>query len=502
MSEAPTRRRFAVIGGGLAGMAAAHALMTKTPVGELPAEVRLFEASGRLGGTIETVYEGGFTIECGPDSWVTERSATRELAAELGLADQVIYSNDAVRRTYLASGNALTAMPEGMRMMVPTRWLPILESPLFSWQARLAYLREPRRAAELKALALSRPDGFDESVRDFVVRHFGEEATETIAGPLLAGVFGGDIRVLSAGAVLAQFVRLEREHGSLIAPMMERAQQATAAGNVAAPIFTTLRDGLGSLIDAIARVLPSQTLRLRTPVMGLRQGERGTDESVGPRAGWLVRSEAYGEEHFDAIVVATPAHVTRRLLAPMVPAAAELLEMETTSAIVVALCWDADASRRLRVPRGFGFLVPSMQALSGGANDPHLLAGTFMHQKFDHRAPAGAVFFRGFFGGSSAEQMEEWSDERIAEAARERFARLLGPLPAASYTVVRRWPRSLPQYHVGHGQRMQALKKWMDATPGLALAGNAYEGVGLSAVVERAQTAALHAWESSTKPAL
>jgi oxygen-dependent protoporphyrinogen oxidase len=482
-------------------MAAAHALVTKTPAGELPAEVRLFEASGRLGGTIETVSEGGFTIECGPDSWVTERSATRELAAELGLADQIICSNDAVRRTYLASGNALTAMPEGMRMMVPTRWLPILESPLFSWQARLAYLREPRRAEEFKALALSRPDGFDESVRDFVVRHFGEEATETIAGPLLAGVFGGDIRLLSAGAVLAQFVRLEREHGSLIAPMMQRAQQTTAADAGAAPIFTTLRDGLGLLIDAIARILPSKTLRLRTPVEGLRPAGQRTGLSTGPRDGWVVSSAAHGEEQFDAVVVATPADVTRALLAPMLSEAAELLEMEATSAIVAALCWDADASQRLRVPRGFGFLVPPVQALGGGASDPHLLAGTFMHQKFDHRAPAGAVFLRGYFGGSSALQMEGWSDERIAEVARERFARLLGPLPAASYTVVRRWPRSLPQYRVGHVVRMQVLEKLIDAMPGLALAGNAYKGVGLSAVVEQAQVAAAHAWESGARHA-
>ncbi len=472
-------KRIAVVGAGIAGLAAAYEV-SRAPGHTLT----LFEAGDRLGGTVETVHRDGFTIECGPDSWVSDKTAARDLAVELGLGEQLIHSNDAIRRNYLVQGRSLVPMPDGMRMMVPTRWLPVMESPLFSWQARLAYLREPRRAAELQAEAQSRPEDFDESVRSFVTRHFGAEATDTVAGPLLAGVFGGDIDTLSAGAVLAPFVRLEREHGSLIAPLMAQTTtaqtttpaEAQKAGGRPEPVFTTLRDGLSSLVDAIAAALPPNAVHLRAPVTTIaRDGAR-----------WLVTTAA-GTGRFDAVLLATPAHVTRALLAPLSAPAAALLDMEATSAIVVALCFDPAASSSLRVPRGFGFLVPPRRALS---HEPELLAGTFMHQKFDHRAPTGSVFLRGFFGGHAAPRMMDWDDARIVEAARRQFAALLGPLPAAAHTVVRRWPRSLPQYSIGHPARMRSLATHIAALPGLALTGNAYQGVGLPALVHHARTTA------------
>ncbi len=445
----------------MAGLAAAYEA-TKYP----NAELTLFEASGRLGGTVETVYPGGFTVETGPDSWVSDRSALRELAEELGLGGAIIHSNDAIRRNYLVRGKALMPMPDGMRMMVPTRWLPIMESPLFSWQARLAYLREPKRAAELKAAAL--PEDEDESVRSFVERHFGPEATDTVAGPLLAGVFGGDIETLSAGAVLAPFVRQEREHGSLIAAAM-----ASAAKTKPQPVFTTVRGGLQTIVDALEAALPAGAVRRHTSVTGLAR------EGVG----WVV-STRNGPERFDAVVLATPADATRTLLQALDTQAAELVRMEATSAIVVALCFAPP--NRLRILRGFGFLVPPRKTES---ETPELLAGTFMDQKFAHRAPAGGVFLRGFFGGHAAPRMMNWDDPRIAAAAHAEFSRLLGPLPSAAHAVVRRWPRSLPQYAVGHPGRMRRLRERMARFPGLALTGNAYAGVGLPALAHGGRAA-------------
>ena len=461
--------RVAVVGAGMAGLAAAYELAKHPGV-----KLTLFEASDRLGGTVETVHEHGFTIETGPDSWVSDKSAARDLATELGLADQIIQSNDAVRRNYLAQSvfgrRQLTPMPDGMRMMVPTRWLPILESPLFSWQARLAYLREPKRAEELKQQAQARPADFDESVRTFITRHFGEEATDTIAGPLLAGVFGGDIDTLSAGAVLAPFVRMEQEHGSLIAPTMAGVERTRGEGKRPEPVFTTLRAGLSTLIERMAAALPQGSICIKTPV-------EACNKTPG---GWSVLTRESRPETFDALILATPAHVTRGLLAPTDGDAAGLLRMEATSAIVVALCFAGEAAQTLRIPRGFGFLVPPGRALS---DEPELLAGTFMDQKFQHRAPPGAVFLRGFFGGHAAPHMMDWSDDRIAEAARKQFAKLLGTLPAPTHTVVRRWARSLPQYTVGHPARMRRLEEHVNRLTGLGLTGNAYAGVGLPALV-------------------
>jgi len=166
-------RRVAIVGGGLSGLAAAYQLAHEG------VEFTLFEASTRLGGIVETVRRDGFVIECGPDSWVTEKPWARELAIELGLESEIIGSNDRWRRTYLLDDKRLVAMPDGMRMMVPTQWAPVLNSPLFTWQARLAYLRELRRAAELKESPLG--EGEDESVASFVRRHFGDEVTQTMA---------------------------------------------------------------------------------------------------------------------------------------------------------------------------------------------------------------------------------------------------------------------------------------------------------------------------------
>ncbi|MGH7058623.1 MAG: protoporphyrinogen oxidase, partial [Acetobacteraceae bacterium] len=183
-------KRVAVIGGGLSGLSAAWQLAR-----DAQAEFALFEASPRLGGIIETIRRDGFIVECGPDSWVTEKPWARELAIELGLESEIISSNDQQRRTYLLQHNQLIPMPDGMRIMVPTNLSAILDSPLFTERARAAYLSEPVRAEELKAYALRQTE--DESVASFVRRHFGEEVVRTLAAPLLSGIFGGDIENLS-----------------------------------------------------------------------------------------------------------------------------------------------------------------------------------------------------------------------------------------------------------------------------------------------------------------
>src|ERR1700761_3741133 len=261
----------AVIGGGIGGVFAAYDVARAGP------DFTLYEVSHRLGGIVETVRKDGFVVECGPDSWVTEKPWARELAVELGLEDEILPSNDAQRRTYIVQGRQLVAMPDGLRMMVPTKWEPLLRSPLFSEQAKLAYQREPERAEELKE---SVPDS-DESVASFVRRHFGDEVTDTIAAPLLAGVFGGSIDLLSVRAGMPAFVKMEREHGSLITAL----QKSTRSGGNAA-IFTTLKSGLQTLIDRMVAALPASSIRLGEAVIGL--------EGKGPK--WLGWAGAGGGE--------------------------------------------------------------------------------------------------------------------------------------------------------------------------------------------------------------
>jgi protoporphyrinogen/coproporphyrinogen III oxidase len=456
---------IAIVGGGLSGLATAYQLACDG------IEFTLFEASGRLGGIVETVHRQGFVIECGPDSWVTEKPWARELAVELGLEAEIIPSNDQWRRTYVQQGGErhphLVPIPDGMRMMVPAKWGPLLESPLFSWQARLAYLREPKRAEELKASAPTH----DESVAEFVRRHFGDEVAGTIAGPLLAAVFGGDIAQLSVRAVMPAFVRMEAEQGSLIQAVQKRVQPSSPA------IFTTLVRGLETLVDRMVARLPAASLRLRQSVLRIEP-----DGSVWRLA--TADGPNRPDTRFDAVVLATPPHVTRDLLQPLYPPMADLLPKQATSAIVVALAFAAEQARRLRIPRGFGFVVPPLSQRSASQEHP-LLACTFVDQKFSGRVPPGAVLLRAFFGGDSGDALLGETDDKLIERARAQLGRVLGPLPQAAETVVRRWPQSLPQYAVGHLDRMTKLESMVRAMPGLHLVGSAYYGVGLPDLIRQ-----------------
>ena len=292
-----------------------------------------------------------------------------------------------------------------------------------------------------------------------------------MAGPLLAGVFGGDIETLSVRAVMAPFVRMEQEHGSLILALRARAAKAEMP---AKSVFTTLKSGLGAFVEAMQREIPTDALRLETPVEGISQ--------AGGK--WQVRTASRAED-FDAVLMATPAHATRALLGQVDPKAAALLEMDASSAVVVALAFDPARARGLKIPEGFGYLVPPQDA-----GEDSLLACTFVDQKFGNRAPQGGVLLRAFFGSRAAKQLMGASDEQVIGHARDQMALAVGNTPEPSFALVRRWPMSLPQYAVGHLDRMRNLEARLKMLPGLKLLGNAYYGVGLPDLMRRARDAA------------
>jgi oxygen-dependent protoporphyrinogen oxidase len=500
-------RRIAIIGGGISGLAAAYELARLAEAGA-PVEAVLFESSGRFGGVIETVREGGFTVETGPDAWVSAKPWARELAVELGLEAELTPSNDASRKTYIFlatpqnPSGALLAMPEGFHMMVPSNLDVLDHSPLFSREAIAAYRAEPARAAELLA---SIPSG-DESVADFTRRHFGPEVLARVAAPLLSGVFGGDVRTLSVRAVMPAFVQMEREHGSLITALQAKPASRPASGNLPpASVFTTLRTGLGTLVDRIVAAIPEHWLRLHTTVTSVQVANA---DSTNARR-WMVDTSGAGKrtasECFDAVMLATPLQVTRRLLAPLDPAAGNLLPSESSSAVLVAFAY-ADASR-LPVPPGFGFLVPPELSPSNDSAESSrslLLACTFADQKFPHRVPPNGRLVRAFFGGAAADRIARCNNDEIAAIARLELARILNanapitgpapsPAPVPVVTLVRRWPSSLPQYAVGHPGRIAELESRLAALPGLTLLGNALHGVGIPDLIRASRQASRQA---------
>jgi oxygen-dependent protoporphyrinogen oxidase len=491
-------RRIAIVGGGIAGLTAAYEIARQARAGA-PVEAVLFEASNRLGGLIDTVREGGFTVECGPDGWVSAKPWARELATELGLAGELIPSNDDARRIWILLSTAahpagrLVPVPDGFHMIVPGDLAALDRAPLFTGAAIAAYRAEPARAAELRASA----PAHDESVADFTLRHFGPEVLDRVAAPLLSGVFGGDVRRLSVRAVMPAFVQMERTHGSLIAAL----QRSTNNEQRSTPVFTTLRTGLGTLVDRLVAAIPQQWLRTNTAVTAIQYSGAMADRSA-----WTVAARAgkrHSSETFDAVFLAVPLDATRQLLTPLSAEAAQLLPTESSSAVLVAFCY-ADAGR-VPLPPGFGFLVPPRFSEPEPALDPSaslLLACTFVDQKFAHRVPPNGRLIRAFFGGAAADRIASCNNDEIAAIARLELARVLNagipisaaapaPAPPPVLTVVRRWPNSLPQYAVGHPDRVAELEAHLRSTfPGLALLGNALHGVGLPDLIHAARQAA------------
>ena len=466
-------KRVAIIGGGISGLAAAYELELARQRGAA-IDWHLYEASNRLGGIVETTRvttpEGEFILEGGPDGWVSEKPWASELAIELGLELELIFSNDATRKTYILIDGKLQPIPDRMRMMVPEDLSALDNSPLFSESAKLAYANEITRAEELKSGA---PD-HDESVADFARRHFGDEVLNTLAAPLLSGVFGGDVHKLSVRAVMPQFVAMEREHGSLITALQLKSSQRTQA----LPIFTSLRNGLASLVDALASVLPLDRVHTAIPV-----------KDIGDENRWQVVVEEKGQliaDRFDEVILATSLDSGRDLLRLKGDQRLiEFLPVDASSAILVAFAWTQDLAQAFTIPPGFGFLVPQ-----GSTTDRQLLACTFVDRKFPHRAPPSARVLRAFFGGTSAESLSSESDEEIAKLALVQLRNILGHLPEPSFHAVRRWPRSLPQYEVGHLERIERLETMVAGVPGLHLLGNSYRGVGLPDLIRDARATA------------
>lgn len=525
--------RIAIIGGGISGLTAAYELELARKRGA-PIDWHLYEASDRLGGIVETTRiptsEGDYILEGGPDGWVTEKPWARELAIQLGLEDQLIPSNDATRKTYIVRSHDLLPIPDGMRLMVPQDLSTVDDSPLFSLAAKAGYACELIRADELKQQA---PE-HDESVASFVRRHFGEEVLSTLAAPLLSGVFGGDVHKLSVRAVMPQFVTMEREHGSLIAALQARAAHRTHAPQ---PIFTSLRRGMASIAEALIAELPVERLHTCTAASALtldaaewqlhigssRHADGNADRAPRQLARWGSEREPEASpyatdspqaRHFNHILLATPADVTRRLLHPINPQPASLLPTDASSAILAAFAWPPDLASTFTIPPGFGFLVPPSseptktlssrpkqdEVLRSGetpvlrdaqtASPPQLLACTFVDQKFPRRAPTGARILRAFFGGDSASQLAEATDGQVATAALTQLRAILGPLPDPTHTHIRRLPRSLPQYEVGHLDRIAELERLVSGIPGLHLLGNSYRGVGLPDLIRDARATA------------
>jgi len=450
-------KRIAIIGGGISGLSAAFALEKERSQGT-QLEYVIFEASDRFGGVIRTERIDDCLLEAGPDSFLTEKPWAADLCRELGLGDQLIGSNDAARKTYMLIKGRLLPIPDGLMFMIPTRLAPTFFSPLFSWPTKVRILRE--------WFCRPRQDDTDVTVAEFVERHYGREMVERVADPLLSGVYGGSADELSVQSVLPRFVQMEASHGSLGKAMVAMRKRG---GPRTAPLFTSLKNGMQQMVDALLARVPVSAQRINTPV-----------ETVKPESGkWLVVASRRTEE-FDAVVISTPAYVASAMLGKTDPGL-DLGAIRYSSSVTAVLAYDQKV--RAALPPGFGFLVPRTE-------NRRILAATFVHNKFPHRAPEDRALIRCFLGGTRDDAILQVPDSEIQSLVRRELEEILGIHADPLFVRIHKWNSSMAQYNVGHSARIARVREILARTPGLALAGNAYSGIGVPDCVRSGSEAA------------
>ncbi len=466
--------QVAIIGGGITGLAAAYAFQERSHAEDMEARYSLFEASPRLGGKILTEKQDGFVIEGGPDSVFQQKPWAAELAQALGLEPELIGANPDHRQVYVVNRGRLTPLPDGVMLIVPTRFIPFIKSPLISWSGKirmgLEFLIPPRHGDE------------DESIGSFVQRRLGREALEKIAEPLMSGIHVSDPETQSLLSTFPRFRALEKNYGGLIRGMLAQRRATGSHGkNGRDPgdpawkrsAFITFTGGMSRLVEALAASLTGGALVTSNPVV---------DIQPIPDGGYELRM-ADGETTLaDAVILTTPAYVSARLVSRFAPRLAHALEsIRYVSTATVSLAYrKADLPRPLE---GSGFIVPRGEKRS-------ISACTWSSSKFSNRSPEDSILLRCFVGGPGHEELVEYDDSRLVSQARGELADLMGLKATPLLAKVYRWIKANPQYDVGHLERVSQMHASCAKIPGLFLAGSAFEGVGIPDCIHQGQQAA------------
>ena len=472
-----TSPHIAVIGGGIAGLAAAHRLVELAP----GCRLTLLEAGPRLGGVLSTVHQDGFEVEQSADNFITTIPWGVDLCRRLGLAEQLVQTNPAYRRTYVVRRGRLHRLPDGFLMMAPTQLWPLAVTPILSplgkLRAALEYFIPPRQGDD------------DESMAGFVRRRLGREACQRLVEPLVSAVYAADLEKLSVAATLSRFRDMEREHGSLIRAMRWQMRQRGAASSESGArysLFVTLREGLSSLVDALAARLPAGNAVLNAPVERIRRSGGGWRVQCAPDA------MAPDSGPFDGLILATPSHVVARLVGAVdAELGRELGRIEHSGTAIVSLGYE-----RRQIGHsldGAGAVVPAVE------NSP-LLACSFSSQKYPHRAPPGKTLLRVFVGGARRPELAEMADAQLRPLVIGHTAKLLQIQGEPIFCDVAHWPRTMPQYHVGHKELVARIEARAAALPHFQLAGNAYHGVGVPDCIHGGQQAAQRLLEGLRGP--
>ena len=451
-----------IVGGGISGLATAFALREQAAAAGLSIRCTVLESGSSWGGKIVTHRVGDLVTEAGPDSFLSQKPAGLELCTKLGLTDQLINTNETGKKAFVLHGERLYELPEGLVSFLPKQLGPFLRSGLLSWTglARMG----------LDVVVPRGPSEGDESLASFFRRRFGAQAFERVLEPLMAGIYAGDAEQMSLKATFPRFLELEQQYGSIICGMMAAKKKASSvpARGSKRTMFVSLKNGLSDLVTALTTRLTQQGVELR---LGCQvDAMRVRSHQLGRWMYDLILNDGSALST-ESLVLATPAFVSAELLRPLTPIASGLLEMiPYASTATIAMTYPADAVAG--AIEGFGFIVPRKE-------DRILIAATWASLKWPHRAPADQVLVRCYVGGVGREAILQLDDDQLAARVHAELSALCGIKAELGYIEVNRWWKAMPQYTLGHLDRLSQLDAALSRYGGLVLTGAGYRGVGI-----------------------
>lgn len=486
-SEMAHTLRIAVVGGGITGLAAAHRIHELLP----RAELRVYEAGPRIGGILDTSHHEGFLIERSADNFLTRLPQALGLCRRLGIEGDLLSTDETRRRAFVVRDGRLVPIPSGFFLMSPRKIGPLLASPILSPLGKFRVLAEPLVPRGPASIHLeSEPQtrhARDESVASFARRRLGREAFERLVQPLIGGIYTADPEKLSMAATMPEFLAQERDYGSLLAaarrlPTSRLSDESNLASGARYGLFAAPRQGIASLVEAIAAKLPPGIVYLNAPVASLRQT---IDDQWRLDLDSLSSTNSAANDTqspFTGLILAIPTFAAAQMFEQLDPMLAEALAgIEYAGCNVVSLGYRRDQIGDSL--DGFGFVVPQVERR-------RIIAGSFSSQKFTDRAPTNSVLIRVFIGGALQPELLNLSDDELRRIAIDELGELLRIKGHPMFTDIARWPRAMPQYHVGHVERVARIEKLVARHPHLALAGNAYHGVGIPQCIASAEDAA------------
>ncbi|MBP9624613.1 MAG: protoporphyrinogen oxidase [Veillonella sp.] len=452
--------RIAVIGGGLTGLATAYYLGRS----EATASIDVFEKESRFGGKIKTKRVDGYVVEVGPDSYLARKQAMTDLINDLGLGDTLVAN--AVGQAYIYDRTRMYPIPGGSIVGIPTEFVPFAKSTLISWTGKFRALQDYFKSPY--------PTDGDVSIGDFFNYHLGSEMMDKLIEPLLSGIYGGNIYELSLDATFPDFHSLERRAGNMVKGMMAAKKQRRSTGTAPKGMFRQVTGGLESIIDALTSKMPGNVaLHSNAPTMSIEKGATG---------GYVLNGEA--DKPYDSVIITTPPQAYVDWFTE--DSAFDVLRHMDLSSCAIAVMGFERATFDAPL-NGTGFVITR-------TTKTPLTACTYISSKWPQTTPQDKVVLRVFLGKPGDDTVQRLDETALGELALQEIQRIMNFKAKPLWVEVTRLHKSMPQYKVGHRERIAFLKQHVaEAYPGLHLIGTPFDGVGMPDGVQQAKKLA-DAW--------